>query len=162
MTWYRSSPLPPISRLEDRSQTRRCSRLRRNLGSSLTTIIPSYQLACDIIKPLAEKNDLEKYFDIYDISEADVREAATELTAEESSDLESLKTLKLLAARFHLIRKIFLCCLLALDADGGRPDFLRWSAAVDEIETLNTATGEADSQLRRVLGETESKWIDLC
>lgn len=122
----------------------------------MTTIIPSYQLACDIIKPFAERNNLEKYFDIYDISEADVREAATELTTEESDDMEALKILKILAARFHMIRKIFLCCLLALDADGGKADFIRWSTAVDEIETLSTATGEADDQLRRVLSETES------
>lgn len=133
-------------------------RLRRSLGSCLTTIIPSYQLACDVIKPFSEKNDLDKYFDIYDISDADVREAGTDFTSEESGDdLEALTTLRILAARFHLIRKIFLCCLLALDANGGQGDFVRWSTAIDEIEAISTATEEADDHLRSVLSETESK-----
>lgn len=123
----------------------------------MTTAIHSYQHACDVIKPLAAKNDLEKYFDIYDVSDADVQETGTDLTAEESDDLEALKTLKILAARFHLIRKILLCCLLALDADGSRADFTRWSTAVGELETIGTATEEADEQLHSVLSETEGR-----
>jgi hypothetical protein len=68
-----------------------------------------------------------------------------------------LRVLKILVARLHIIRKVFLCCLLALEADGGKPDFLRWSSAVDEINALASVTGEAEERLRRILGEEECK-----
>lgn len=100
--------------------------------------------------------DLEKYFDIYDISDSDYMEAMAGYSATEFEDAESVRVLKILAARFDILRKIFLCCLMALDADGGKPDFLRWTTALDEIYELATVTGEAESRLRRILEEEES------
>jgi hypothetical protein len=77
--------------------------------------------------------DLEKYYDIYDISDVDFDEAMLGYSETEFEDVESLRALKILAARFHTTRKVFLCCLMALDAHGGKPDFLRWSTAIDEL-----------------------------
>ena len=105
--------------------------------------------------PLAEQIDLEKYYDVYDISDLDIQEARQGYAETEFEDKESLRVLKILVARLHTIRKAFLCCLLALEADGGKPDFLRWSTAVDEINALTSVTDEAEERLRRILGEEE-------
>lgn len=102
--------------------------------------------------------DLEKYFDIYDISDSDFTEAMTGFSESEFEDAESLRVLKILAARFDITRKIFLCCLMALDADGGKPDFVRWTTAVDEIHGLAMVIGDAEDRLRRILNEEESSW----
>lgn len=148
--------MPPVSRIED-YQSRRCVRLRKTLRGCLANIIGASNHACNVLRPLAEQLDLEKYYDIYDISDLDMQEAALGYSDAEFEDPDSLRVLKLLAARFHTIRKIFLCCLLALDADGGKPDFPRWSAALDEIRGLSLVTGHADEQLRRILGEEEGE-----
>lgn len=106
---------------------------------------------------MAELLDLEKYYDIYDISELDLQEAQLGSNKEEFEDGESLRVLKLLAARFHTIRKVFLCCLLALDADGGKPDFFRWSTAVDELHAISEITKDSEIGLRQVLEQEESE-----
>ncbi|KAH8815133.1 Mysoin-binding motif of peroxisomes-domain-containing protein [Xylogone sp. PMI_703] len=151
-----STPLPPISRLEDRHQTRRCSRLRKALRLCFADVIPRYSQACTALKPLTECLDLEKYYDIYDISDMDSADALLGYSEAEFEDVDSLRALKILAARFHTIRKIFLCCLLALDAHGGKPDFLRWGTALDEIHAVSAVTAEAEERMRRILTEEES------
>lgn len=101
--------------------------------------------------------DLEKYYDIYDISDIDVSEAMLGYSEGEFEDQESLRVLKILAARFHTTRKIFLCCLMALDATGGKSDISRWRAAVDEIQGLAVVTTEAEKRLHNILSEEESR-----
>ena len=102
--------------------------------------------------------DLEKYYDIYDISDVDFDEAMLGCSDTEFEDPQSLKVLKILGARFHTARKVFLCCLMALDAHGGKPDFLRWSTAIDEIHGVGVVTGTAEDRLRRILSEEESTY----
>ncbi|KAL2065117.1 hypothetical protein VTL71DRAFT_4257 [Oculimacula yallundae] len=154
---YRISvPLPPISRLEDRSQTRRCARLRKQLRICFAEVIPRYNQACKTLKPMAEEMDLEKYLDIYDISEIDYSEAMLGFSATEFDDAESVRVLKILASRFYTTRKIFLCCLMALDAHGGKPDFVRWSTAVDEIHGVCVVVGQAEQRLHQILSQEES------
>lgn len=156
-TFSRSAPLPPISRLEDHSQTRRCARLRKTVRLCFADMIPRYNLACTTLKPLAEQMDLEKYYDIYDVSDMDLQEAMIGYSESEFEDLDALRVLKIHGARFHTIRKIFLCWLLALDAHGGKSDLTRWGTAMDEIHAVGIITGDAEAQLRRILVEEESK-----
>ena len=154
----RSTPLPPISRLEDGCQTRKCARLRKALRLCLTGVIPRYHQAFNVLKPLTQELDLERYYDIYDVSDMDVSEALLGYSDEGLEDLDSLRVLKIIAARFFIIRKIFLCCLLALDANGEKSDFLRWTAAVDEIHGVNVVTEAAENRLHGILNEEESKF----
>jgi hypothetical protein len=147
----RSLPLPPITRLEDRSQSRRCLQLRRALFKCLRDLIPRYNEACEILLPLTELLTLEKYYDVYDITDLDLQEAKLGYTENEFEDSESLRVLKILVSRFIASRKIFLCCLLALDADGGRLDLLRWRTAIDEVKVLSTLAAESEGHMRKVL-----------
>jgi hypothetical protein len=100
--------------------------------------------------------DLEKYYDIYDVSDVDFDEAMLGYSDSEFEDAESLRVLKILGGRFHTTRKVFLCCLMALDAHGGKPDFLRWGTAIDEIHGVFAVTATAAERLRLILTEEES------
>ncbi|KAI8316258.1 Proliferating cell nuclear antigen [Colletotrichum sp. SAR11_59] len=151
-----SAPLPPISRIEDRSQTRKCVRLRKALKACFADVIPAYDQTMLVVKGFSEQLDLEKYYDIYDISDFDMSDAKLGFKENEFDDPESLRTLKILAARFHTIRKMFLCALLALDASGDSSDLLRWTTTVEAVRTLNTVTQTAFERLRRLLSEEES------
>lgn len=101
--------------------------------------------------------DLEKYFDIYDINDGDTAEAMSSASDIEAEEAESVRGLKLTAARFYTTRKVFLCCLMALDAHGGKPDFARWSTAVDEVRGVAVVTSNAEERLQSILSEAESK-----
>ncbi|OLN88665.1 hypothetical protein CCHL11_01883 [Colletotrichum chlorophyti] len=153
---FRSAPLPPISRIEDRSQTRKCVRLRRALRACFADVIPSYDQTVAVVKGFSEQLDLDKYYDIYDISDFDISDAKQGFKENEFDDTESLRTLKILAARFHTIRKMFLCALLALEASGDSSDLLKWTSTVEAIRTLNSVTQHAFEVLKRLLSEEES------
>lgn len=45
---------------------------------------------------------------------------------------------------------------MALDAHGGKPDFLRWGSAIDEIRGVRAITEQAEARLREILTEEES------
>ncbi|CAG7556993.1 unnamed protein product, partial [Fusarium equiseti] len=151
-----SAPLPPISRIEDRTQTRRCLRLRKALRHSFAEVLESYNQVCTVVNGFAEQTDLEKYYDIYDITDFDMSDARRGLSDEDLEDPESLRTLKILAARFSTIRKLFLCALLALDADTDTNDLLRWTTAVESLLSLNSSTQAAHSRLQSILSEEDN------
>ena len=148
-----SAPLPPISRIEDRSQTRRCVRLRKALRRGFGDIIEKYEQASSAIKGFSEQLDLERYYDIYDISDLDMSDALQGYTESEFEDMESLRTLKIAASRFHVLRKMFLCALLSMEAQGDDTDFVRWSTVVESLRMLNEATSTSYRRLSSILGE---------
>ncbi|KAI9877897.1 MAG: hypothetical protein M1830_001810 [Pleopsidium flavum] len=152
-----SSPLPPITRLDEQSQTKRCARLRRTLHSCLGSILVASLQACNVLRSLVEELDLEKYFEVYEISPSDLHDIGLEGVGAESEEVENLKSLKKLLYRLHTIRRIFLCSLLALDADGGKPDFARWGVAVGEMQRLASITVPCTEKLNNILGEEERK-----
>jgi hypothetical protein len=149
--------MPPISRLEDRAQTRKCVRLRRALKASYADVLDTYNQVSTVIKGFSEQTDLEKYLDIYEISDFDISDAGRGFNEEEFDDVESLRTLKIVACRFHTVRRLFLCILLALDATGESQDLLRWTTAVEALRKLNGCTKEAYKKLSNILSEEECK-----
>ncbi|KAA6415449.1 MAG: hypothetical protein FRX48_00164 [Lasallia pustulata] len=150
-----SSPLPPITRMEEKSQTRRCSKLRHVLQSAVVSLVGPYRQACEDLKPLANEFDLEKYYDIYEISRADLQEAKDSLAGLDLEDGESLKALRFALQQLHILKKIVLCSLLALHADGGKLDFSKWATAVDVMQQLSSLTTDATSRMDMVLNEEE-------
>ncbi|KAK4132501.1 hypothetical protein BT67DRAFT_450934 [Trichocladium antarcticum] len=151
-----STPLPPISRIEDRSQTRRCGRLRKALKRQFSDMIQKFTQVSLVIKGFAEEIDLEKYHDVYDISDFDISDAMQGFSEQEFDDLESLRCLKIAASRFHTIRKLLLCSLLAFEATGDNTDFLRWSTAAEGLRTLNEITTRSFERIRQILADEET------
>ena len=157
----RSAPLPPISRIEDRSQTRRCGRLRKALKQRFADMIKNYIQVTTAVKGLSEQLDLEKYYDVYDITDFDVSDAMQGFPEDVAAteEAESLRVLKIAAARFHTIRKLLLCALLAFEATGDNSDFVRWSTAAQCLNQLSTLTGECYERLRLILSDEQSEFI---
>jgi hypothetical protein len=150
-----SSPLPPISRLEEKGQARRCHRLRKSLRAAFAETIPVFRDQCYALKQLIEEDDLEKYLDVYEVNNPDLQEAAQGYSESEFEDAETLKVLRILQYRLSTLRRVYLCSLLALEADGGKPDFSRWSVTVDSMRNLATATGIWSEKINRILSEEE-------
>lgn len=112
--------------------------MSKGLESLLSYTFSAYQS----LRPLAVEADLDKYYDIYEITRTD-REDTEHFTGTEvveSEETESLKYFKTGLAKLHVMRKLFLCGLLALEADGGKTDFARWPAAVEAMQTLSSET----------------------
>lgn len=110
-----------------------------------------------MVKGFAEQTDLEKYLDIYEISDFDLSDANRGFDDDEFDDAESLRALKIATSRFHTVRKLFLCSLLALDASGESQDLLRWTAAVEALRGVNGSTKTAYAKLRDILSREECK-----
>jgi hypothetical protein len=98
---------------------------------------------------------LEKYLDVYDISNPDLQEAAQGYSESEFEDPETLKVLRTLQYRLSTLRRVYLCSLLALEADGGKPDFARWSTTVDSMLSVAAPVGACAEKVNRILGEEE-------
>lgn len=111
--------------------------------------------ACGTLRQLIQEDDLEKYLDVYDISNPDLQEASLSYCESEFNDTESLKVLRILQYRSVILRRVLLCSLLALEADGGKPDFVRWRTAVSTMEALAATTGEWSEKINRILSEEE-------
>ena len=111
------------------------------------------------LKPFAATLDLEKYYDIYEISRTDLEDAELVANVEpaEIEDADTLHDLKVGLQKLHLLRKLLLCTLLALDADGSRLDYRRWSVAVEMMCTFNSVTVRMTSYIDEVMGQEEGK-----
>lgn len=151
-----SSPLSPITRIEGKNQTRRCAKLRGALQRVLVALPESYYRAYEETKMLAVEADLEKYYDIYEISRSEMLEAEefTDMDAIESSE-DTLKTFKTGLQKLYLARKLFCCSLLALSADGGTVDFAKWSTATRIMKDLTIEAGKATQDMDETLGTGE-------
>jgi len=150
-----SSPLPPISRMEEKGQTRRCLRLRRSLRAAFAAVVPVLVEQCHTLKQLILEDDLEKYLDVYDISNPDLQDAKLGYSEEEFEDAETLKALRILQYRLAILRRVYLCSFLALEADGGKIDFSRWSTAVDSMQAVARLAGEWGEKFNNILAEEE-------
>lgn len=150
-----STPLPPISRLEDQVQTRRCLRLRRTVSECFYSMLGRYIRAQHILQPLTNHADLAKYYDIYDIAEADLAEVESAFAQRATEDQYSLRALRTLFGRLYIVRKSVLCCLLALGADGGGSDISRWSVALEQMRDMAFVTGENTQKMTSILNEED-------
>ena len=111
------------------------------------------------LKPFAATLDLEKYYDIYEISQTDLEDAELVANVEPAKieDTDTLHDLKVGLQKLHLLRKLLLCTLLALDADGSRLDYRRWSVAMEMMFAFNSVTVRMTSHIDEVIGEEEGK-----
>lgn len=119
---------------------------------------PYYQ-AYEDLRPHTVETDLEKYFDVYEISRIDLQDAEIIATADlsEVENADTLQDLKIALQKLHVIRRIFLCTLLALNADGGKADFQRWSVASEAMGALSSILAKVVLDMDEVLGDEEGK-----
>ncbi|RKF80006.1 putative proliferating cell nuclear antigen [Golovinomyces cichoracearum] len=151
------SPMPPASRIEDRIQTRKCLRLRKEFRNGFSELNKRYISSCKTLEPLAEKLDLEKYYDIYDINELDLADAFSQIPESDSEELESIRALKLLAVRYNIARKMFFCCLMALNTNGSKNESFLWNIKMEEIQQISSTTAKIAESLAKSLNINEEE-----
>lgn len=154
----RSTPLPPISRLEDQVQIRRCLRLRRAVSECFWSMLERYIQSQNTLRPLTDEGNLAKYYDIYDIALEDLESIESTLARRSMDDQYSLRALRDLFGKLYSARKSVLCCLLALSADGGGSDIARWTSAVEEMRELAAVTGASMSKMTSILNEEDREY----
>lgn len=110
------------------------------------------------LRPLTDPTNLEKYYDIYDISLEELAEAESGLTERMTEDQYSLRALRTLFGRLYSVRKSVLCCLLSISADGGGSDITKWSTAIEEMRILAHVTGVNTRKMTNILNEEDSKF----
>lgn len=108
---------PPVSRLDDSKAARKCSALRGAMRKMLHEGDDLFLEKITALKTHIYEDDLEKYLDVYDLPrDACLNAAMTHVP--DSDESESLTALRIAADRRALLRRCFLCMLLALSTDG--------------------------------------------
>lgn len=127
------------------------------MRKSLDCLFAPYFDACENLRSFAVDHDLEKYFDVYEISPADIEDARAVATADPANldHVDSLQELKASLQKLHIVRKIFLCSLLALNADGGKGDFTTWTVASETMSVLSSLIVDTVSSLDEIIDEEE-------
>ncbi|RMY70723.1 hypothetical protein D0863_05613 [Hortaea werneckii] len=152
-----SLPLPPASRVEGQGASRRCGRVRKALHRAFVGVIPACIEACKVLEGLIDEDDLAKYFEVYDISSQDAKEASGDNSLSVlEDDAESLKSLRVLSYRLGVLRRVTLCSLMSLEADGGKPDFYRWRVTIEAMQTISNILAPSARRLQQILNEMET------
>ena len=150
-----SSPLPPASRLDDNKvQTRRCQRLRHALRMALNDLVIPHIEAYKSLHSFANAANLERYYDMYEISRSDIDELLDLDATRTEDDLELLRVLKTDLHRLFMARKMSLCSILALDADC-RSSSLGWNQITEIMEDISNRTGTSAKALEDILDEEQ-------
>lgn len=131
-------------------------RLRKALRSSFATTIPALANSCAELQKILDEDDLERYLDVYDVNNEDVRQAGAGWIEDEFEDMESLQALRIHQYRLITLRRLFLCSLMALEADGTMNDYARWRVGGEATLRVANAAGEAAQKMSNILSEEES------
>ncbi|KAI1390291.1 Mysoin-binding motif of peroxisomes-domain-containing protein [Hypoxylon trugodes] len=150
-----STPIPPISRLENNGQNVKCLQLRKALRNSLTDVISKYYQIAFTIWAFAEQTELLQLQSQYQFTVADVVDRFQVLSKTDPANTEKLQPLKDAAFLFHDIRKMFLSGLLALHTVGNDSDRLRFTTILESFKELNSITRQAYTRVRSILAEND-------
>ena len=150
-----STPLPPVSRLEESSAVRRCQALRTELAKTLILLITLYVEGHNVLQNFVVQQDLHRYHDIYEVSlveYSDAIQVANALTEDARCALKELR----FTMRLHAVaRKVFLCDLLALRSTIGWHRVRQWKAVLVILRHLEEETILRQQHLDQLLHDLE-------
>jgi hypothetical protein len=126
------------------------------LKAAFAASIPPFLDACSDLRDLISEDDLDKYLDVYEVTYQDITEAYIGFSTTEFEDPEGLKALRILQARLQILRRVAMCALLSMEADGGKIDFTRWKTAVETMERLAIVSGEWAEKTNKLLDEEQT------
>ncbi|KAI8632229.1 Mysoin-binding motif of peroxisomes-domain-containing protein [Xylariaceae sp. FL1651] len=150
-----STPIPPISRLENNGQNVKCLQIRHAVRTSLTEVISTYYQTAFTIWGFAEQTELLQLQSQYQFTVADVVERFHLFSRSDAQNGEKLQSLKDAAYLFHDIRKVFLSGLLALHTSGKDADRLHFTTVLEAFRDLNVVTKQAYTRIKGVLAEND-------
>ena len=129
------------------------------MKDTLPSLTSTYRQEWERLKPLAAAIDIDKYYDLYEISHTDVQEAeaVSAVTLDADVDLDTLKALRSGLQHLHLIRKLYLCSLLALNSDAEGSNMSVWAVATESMSSLASKTLQSTEKIEKFLTEEECK-----
>ena len=126
------------------------------MKAAIPPLLSAFRQEFDNVKPSAVAVDLERYYDLYEISQSDIQEAEAFTSGiNYDDDMDTLRMLKSGFQALHLTRKLYLCSLLALSADGRGPDFPVWTNASESMSSLVSKTTQMANDIDRIMLEEE-------
>ncbi|KAI9273034.1 Mysoin-binding motif of peroxisomes-domain-containing protein [Phascolomyces articulosus] len=121
-----STPLSPISRIEQTSKSRRCTVLRYRLASMLRRAFIVYEEAIIDLVDHVNKNNLSRLYEMYNVRSVASLSSIDHMEQEDSNDAAvSVERLRMLAQLMHAKRRECMMQLLALDIMSERHDSMR-------------------------------------
>jgi vezatin len=106
---------------------------------------------------LVHQDNYERQLEIHEIAEPDVQESLSGATISEIEDQESLRALRTMHLRFSILRRLFLCQLLSLEAHGTPSDKHPWKTALYALRTLAHSTGQFAEHINALLREEDER-----
>jgi len=152
-----SHPLPPVSRIEERSDIRRCVKLREKLADALSSVIRQCVTTHHLFHDLVDSTDVRQYHEIYDISLQEYS-AAVSISTQRPDELRgSLSELRLSYKTLILASKVLLCDLLALPPARSGRDRQQWIVVSSRMHNLAVILKSSAQEVGGTLVEEESR-----
>ncbi|KAI8336097.1 Mysoin-binding motif of peroxisomes-domain-containing protein [Chlamydoabsidia padenii] len=136
-----STPLSPISRIEQASKSKRCARLRSQLCGLLRHAFIVYEETTVDMTDWVNKQTLSRLFDMYNIN------SVASLSAADDEDGLTLDYLKTLAHLMHLKRRECILQFLALTIVTGDHDSIRKGYEAG-WRNINTVLGKLGNETK--------------
>ena len=151
--------LPPISRLEDNVAQPRCSSLRQALIGALTNLNARLIGAHQALQTFAIIDDIERYYEIYDISASEIRDVLAIKAPDLEEQCGTLKHLRYLLRQIFVARQVLLCDLLAIPPQLENNDTQKWYTIAAELEhTVKLLKRSSETCSTALAKETERDW----
>jgi uncharacterized phage infection (PIP) family protein YhgE len=122
----------------------------------LSSGIEPLQAAYIDIRRFSNDNEIDRFYEVYEIDPASIVEYLTPYTPSEFEDPESLSVLKSLLIRLRATRRLLLCSFLSLNAEGTTADLERWRAAVSKLNELSVSVGTFSDKIRAIFEEEQT------
>jgi hypothetical protein len=149
------TPMPPISRLEDKMSRSRCRDLRATIAHTLTASISHCVEAHNAIQPFVRQLDLRRYHDLYEVSMQEFTDAVTFANGMSVDTQDSLKELRFLFRLHWTARKVFLCDLLALHSGSTWYNILQWRSTSQSLQAFDVVVSRGFEDVRAAVVREE-------
>jgi hypothetical protein len=149
---HRSSALPPITRLEQSSNLRRCSNLRATLSASLTLATSSLHRTSLTLTEFANQSLLQQMHQVYNIDDT---------LPSDLPEIPSLADLKATCIIMHERRRQLLCALLAIHVEPYNPAWSTWRTVVCELNRLSRILADFARELGHALDDEQCISVPL-
>jgi hypothetical protein len=150
--------LPPVTRVEEQTsnaEPRRLARIRRLLKETFSGAIPFIADECATLQPLLDLDDLEKWYDVSEITDPEIQEAESGAKVGEFDEQESVRALGVMQWRFAILRRMLLCHLLSVPADGTIGDLKSWGVVLRVTESISTLCAASTEKINHLLKDDD-------
>ncbi|KAI9318231.1 Mysoin-binding motif of peroxisomes-domain-containing protein [Dichotomocladium elegans] len=152
-----STPLSPISRIEQASRSRRCVALRNRLANVLRRAFITYEEAIIDLINHVDKTGLSRFYDMYNVRSVASLSAVDRIEDEETDNGISLERLRALAHLMHAKRRECMIQFLALEilSDGHESSHLSyetdWRSVINVLAKVADGTRQLGTEIKEAL-----------